>query len=183
MTVERIRTLAESAAAKKHGTRSRYASGCRCDECRAANTLYVRKRKRRVIRGDVNPLVEAAPVKEHLESLRKAGIGSRTVAEYSKIARTAIREILSGEKTTVRKKTADALLAVDKGCIQDGTLVRSVPTRKRIAWLLSEGFTRKSLAQRLGYKNGKMEIARGKTVKARTEAKVRKLHDMLRQGE
>lgn len=30
-----------------HGTRTRYVAGCRCDECREANRIYVADRRRR----------------------------------------------------------------------------------------------------------------------------------------
>ena len=33
------------AASSRHGTRSRYKHGCRCDDCRAANTAYQRQRR------------------------------------------------------------------------------------------------------------------------------------------
>lgn len=37
----------------RHGTRYRYTQGCRCDDCKNANTLYLRRRKERQLTGEV----------------------------------------------------------------------------------------------------------------------------------
>lgn len=41
---ERRKLRAGRRQAPRHGTRSRYQTGCRCDDCRAANTAYSRDR-------------------------------------------------------------------------------------------------------------------------------------------
>jgi hypothetical protein len=37
----------------RHGTRYRYTQGCRCDDCKNANTLYLRQRRERQLTGEV----------------------------------------------------------------------------------------------------------------------------------
>jgi hypothetical protein len=37
----------------RHGTRYRYTQGCRCDDCKNANTLYLRRRRERQLTGEV----------------------------------------------------------------------------------------------------------------------------------
>lgn len=39
MTAKRKKTVAEGWVPLRHGTRSSYCRGCRCDECRRANTV------------------------------------------------------------------------------------------------------------------------------------------------
>ncbi len=43
-----------------HGTRARYVSGCRCDDCRRANRLYERARYAARAGGDWNGLKAGA---------------------------------------------------------------------------------------------------------------------------
>lgn len=174
--------LRRYAAAKPHGTRGRYNSGCRCDECREANRMYERQRIRRALRGDVNPLVDAEPVREHILALRKKGIGTRTIAEYSEVGRTCITEIAAGRKTKVRKKTSDAIMSVDRKCIRDGHLVPAKGTWALIKWMLEEGFTKARIARELGCERPALQIKQHR-VTAKTAVKVRRLHGRITLGE
>ena len=45
----------------RHGTRYRYTQGCRCDDCKNANTLYLRRRKERLLTGEATPAANVAP--------------------------------------------------------------------------------------------------------------------------
>ena len=42
--------------AVKHGGRAGYISGCRCDECKAAQRLYQRRYRERVVNGETRPV-------------------------------------------------------------------------------------------------------------------------------
>ena len=71
---------------RPHGTRARYVQGCRCDDCRAANTAAYHERKRRsreivgagnVTPGEVCPGIDGEPcphgTKLRADSLRVCG--------------------------------------------------------------------------------------------------------------
>ena len=178
----RLEELKRSAAQRPCGTRSKYNSGCRCDECRTANRLYERDRSRRALRGDVNPIIDAEPVRLHIHELRRRGIGTRTIAEYSDVGRSCITEIASGRKTQVRKKTADAILAVDRTCVRDGSLVPAGKTWNLINWMLDEGFTKARIAKELGRERPALQIGR-RRVTAKTAVSVRRLHGRYTLGE
>jgi hypothetical protein len=72
--------------ADRHGTRSTYVGGCRCGDCRAANTAYERRRARRRRGLGVSPLAVVGPVAagvaETLAALDgpPAGAGMRALA-------------------------------------------------------------------------------------------------------
>lgn len=179
---DKMDKLRQYSSAKPCGTRGKYNSGCRCGECRNANTLYERTRTRRALRGDVNPLVDAEPVRLHIRALRRKGIGTRTIAEYSEIGRTCIGQIASGKKTKVRKKTADAILAVDRTCVRDGNLVPAGRTWTLIKWMLEEGFTKKRIARELGSSTPALQI-KERRVTARTAVKVERFYRRITLGE
>ena len=184
MMPEGLRTAAELAADKPHGTRIKYMGGCRCIPCRAANSRYSVECDRRKRRGEGNPLVPADGARAHLRKLSKAGVGYKTVADAAGVAASVVAKITAGQRTRIRKRTADRILAVTPGCAADGALVPAGPTWKRIRWLLDEGFTMSWLARRLGSRAKVPALQIGKKrVKASTALRVEKLVNLLRAGE
>lgn len=179
---QKIADLKASALLKKCGTRSKYSAGCRCFDCRRANTEYEKERARARKSGGWNGLVDADPVRLHLIALSRKGIGSKTVHEYSDVARSVIVDIINGKKSRVRKSTADRLLAVDKDCYKAGTLVSAKGVWKDIGWLIDEGFTIPQIAKRLGYKSPTIQFGK-KKVTGRTKVKVQRFVGKLRLGE
>lgn len=179
---EKIKKLKEYAAGRPCGTRSKYCSGCRCDECRKANTEYQKERDRLNRRGEHNPLVDAEPAREHLRKLSKAGIGYKTVAEYSGIGKSTLYQLMTGTRTKVRRKNLDAILAVDRSCFTAGTLIRAGETWRRINWMLDEGFTKAEIARRLGHASSSLQFKK-KKVTGKTHVKVERLERILRLGE
>lgn len=169
-----------SFANRPHGTRLRYASGCHCAPCRASNAHYERERKMARLRGEWNGIVDAAPAREHILKLAKAGVGFRSVADAASVARTVVAEIKSGQKHRVRAETARRILAVTPEAVADNANVPAGPTWRRIRALLKEGFTHKSLAARLGSKAKVPSIQYGRRlVKARSAMRVEKLCNLL----
>src|SRR4051812_21286022 len=60
----------------QHGTLAAYrADGCRCEPCSVANESARRTRAQQRMNDDWSPFTPAAPVREHLERLRCAGVG------------------------------------------------------------------------------------------------------------
>jgi hypothetical protein len=131
-----------------HGTRSRYVKGCRCDECRKANTDYANARTKAV--DDFNGLVDAAPAREHLLALSKAGVGKRAVQAACDVALSVIEKVRTGKRAQLRARTARRILAVDAAAIADHALVLAWGTRADLRELLRLGLTKTEIAARLG---------------------------------
>lgn len=125
-----------------------------------------------------NGLVAAEPVRKHLLKLSRRGIGYKAVAAACDVSKTNLMKILNGTKTLVRKSTADRVLAVDRGAIADHSLVPAARTWKIVRRLLEEGFTRSSLAKRLGYKSPALQF-RKDFVLASTEAKLLRFYRLI----
>lgn len=179
---DRIAKLKKSAMLKECGTRSKYAAGCRCSDCKTANTKYEKERAMARKAGEWNGLVDAKPVRLHLLYLKRKGIGTRTVCDYTGLGRTMVQEIRSGRKTRIRKMNAERLLALDTSCFSGGSLVSAKQVWREIDWLIGEGFTQGEIAKRLGYKTLKLQIGK-KKVTGRTKVKIDRLVGKLRLGE
>ncbi len=59
-------------------------------------------------------MVDAGPARRHLRALQRRGIGRRAVHAASDVALQVIIDVRSGKKRRIRKKTAAAILAVDR---------------------------------------------------------------------
>jgi hypothetical protein len=157
------------------GTRARYTSGCRCDACRGANTAYEKERARARRRGDWNGLVDARPARQHILELSLAGVGRRTVADIARVAQSVIHEIGMGRKLTIRARTEKAILAVGADAMTDAKLVDARETWRRIARLLTEGFTKAEIARRLGRKVPALQLRKDQ-ITARNAMQIEKLY-------
>jgi hypothetical protein len=107
----------EGLMAVRHGTRKRYGAGCRCDDCRAAQRLYQRRYRERLVNGETRP-VSVAPVLQ----VQPGGPGPGPVE-------AAVESELCGlAATQVRPSLAAVALAMAR--ILDGR----VPTPKSARW-------------------------------------------------
>lgn len=118
-------------------------------------------------------LVDAAPVRAHLELLAEAKVGLRTVAELTGVDRASLHRIRTGRATAVRPATADAVLAVQPGHVAAGSTVDAAATHERIGELLAAGWTRTAIADRIGMK-GRLRVGE-RRVLASTAAAVEAL--------
>ena len=91
---------------RKHGTRSCYVGGCRCEPCRAANAADRRSRRTRT------PLVPVEPVVAHLRALQAAGVGRRRIARAARIAESTLDRIAREPGTRMHPAVAKRVLAV-----------------------------------------------------------------------
>jgi hypothetical protein len=143
---------------RPHGTRSRYVvERCRCRSCRSANTAYWRERRRHP-----SPLVDATPVREHLEWLASRGIGKRAIAAATGLHTTVIVAIRSGRRRRITIGVGEALLAVSVQDLKplDGALVDAGDTWRRIEQLVAAGRTRAWIARQLGAPDGRLRLGR-----------------------
>jgi hypothetical protein len=101
---------AELAAKNGHGRRVTYVSGCRCEECRAANADYERERAGARASGDWNGLVPAAETRHAIVAWLRDGGSQRELAEAADVARSLISLIAAGKRRRIRARTARRIL-------------------------------------------------------------------------
>lgn len=127
-------------------------AGCRCSQCRRANSAYESERQRARKNGDWNGIVSAERARKHLRALRKAGVGRRSVHIVTDIAETVLRDINAGRKKRIRARTERLILAVTPACAADGAYISAAKTWRQIDQLLEEGFTKVRIAEAIGQK-------------------------------
>ena len=143
-------------AQHRHGTRAAYvADRCRCDDCRQANCADAAARRRAIAYGRWQPYVDAAPVRQHIEQLRAAGLGINRIVALSGVGSGTVRQLVYGDRAgqptrRVRAATARAVLAVPLGRPAGGALVPAAGARRLVTDLEAAGYTRQDLAARLG---------------------------------
>ncbi len=138
------------AADKPHGARVKYIGGCRCSECRAANNAYEKHWSKLRQTGRGNGLVTAGQARRHLEKLSRQGVGRRAVSAAADVPESTLFKIVHGTRRQIRRQTERRILAATIEAAADRSLIDAAPTWVLIRRLLSEGFTKRELARRLG---------------------------------
>lgn len=179
LTQRGLRPVADLASNREHGERLRYMAGCRCSECRRANTDYERARAIARAAGDWNGIVSAQRAKEHMAQLSAHNVGRRAVADATGVAETTLSEINAGRKTHIRARTERLILAVTQAAAADRALIAAGPTWKLLKRLLREGYTSAELARHMGYSNKALQFGRD-FVTVRNAFEVERLHQQLR---
>lgn len=164
----------------QHGTRSKYAAGCRCQPCTAANRTYARQlaRHHRRVNYGIEPrtvtLIDATETRQHLTWLLQQGIGTRSLADHLGLSRSAIHRILNGSRTHIRPGTADQILAMGRHRIPTAqparALIDATTALHQIRQLLELGHRPAHLAKALGYQTRALQLpTNGRITKARAE--------------
>jgi hypothetical protein len=166
-------------ATREHGDRLRYLGGCRCFDCRRANTAYEAARKVARAAGDWNGIVSAEKARDHMKMLSSQGVGRRSVAAASDVADSVLMEVITGRKARIRARTERAILAVTTEAAADHALVPAKATWKLINRMLKDGHTKAGLAAKLGYKSPALQL-KTDFVTVRNAHLVERLADQLR---
>ena len=174
-----LRPVTELGAKRPHGHRLRYMAGCRCTECRAANTAYERERIAERKAGRGNGIVCAAAARAHLAKLSSTGVGRRTVQAVTGVADTLLQDLIAGRKTRIRAATERRILGVTTRAAADKALIDAGPTWKLLDELLADGYSKAHLARQLKKDKPALQIGRSK-VTVRTAFEVERLHARLR---
>ncbi len=153
-----LRPVGELALARQHGDRLKYLAGCRCAECRRANSNYSRERKRACATGGWNGIVPAAAAREHLRQLAAQGVGRGSVSAATDIADPILGKIISGTRKNIRKRTESIILAVTTDAAGDFARVPGAATWSMINSLLADGYTKGYIAIRLGRKTKSLQL-------------------------
>ena len=171
-----LKPVSELAAARAHGDRLRYMAGCRCDDCRGANTAYERTRQAARKAGDWNGIVPATKARAHMLKLSKQGVGRRAVQAVTDIADSILFQIRSGTKPRIRARTERLILAVTIEQAADNALISAAATWKLLNKLLAKGYTKTQLAHGLGYETHALQIGKDQ-VTVRNAYDVRRLYE------
>lgn len=174
-----LRPAAELAKNRPHGDRLRYMAGCRCSQCRRANSAYETARAAARKAGDWNGNVSADKARAHMAALATQSVGRRTVHAVSGIADSILVRIISGDKKQIRARTERAILAVTAAAAADRALIPAAETWVLIDELLRDGYSKAELARQLGYGRPALQFRRT-TVTVRTAYEVKRLHERLR---
>lgn len=164
----------------QHGTRSKYAAGCRCQPCTEANRTYARqlarhhRRTRYGLEAPTTTLTDATETRQHLTWLLQQGIGTRSIANHLGLSRSAIHRIINGTRTHIRPATANRILAMGRHRIPnaqpDRALIDATTALHQIQHLLQLGHRPAHLAKALGYQTRALQLpANGLITKARAE--------------
>jgi hypothetical protein len=176
--MDRFEELHEAAKLKPHGTRARYMAGCKCLLCRAANSRYETERFRARRNGDWNGIVPAARARKHLIKLSKQQVGRRSVSEVTGISETILQHIKQGKRRNIRARTERLILNIDRHALSAAAIIPAGPTWKKINWLLDEGFTKKELAKRLGYRTPAIQFRKDR-ITVKTAVKVERFYESM----
>lgn len=175
----------------QHGTRGRYVLGCRCDVCRKANAVrmqgYRAARAQARAAGVVfegDPRVGALRARVHVQALRRAGVGLRSISAASNVSLSAVITLALGRVRTIRSSTERRILAIDEGAKGD-IRIRSGPTRRILEDLLRRGFTKTEIARHLGATGHRCALTFGTkpTLRRSSAARVERLARRVAAGE
>ncbi|MBV9811356.1 MAG: hypothetical protein JO326_01295 [Acetobacteraceae bacterium] len=173
--------MRERCATKPHGTRARYVSGCKCLQCRAANSRYSCEAQRRHDSGDTGNVIDASEAREHLRWLSRRGVGRRAVADASGVSATILHQIKLGKRRRIRASTARRILRVDAGAAWGKALVSARRTWQLLNSLIERGYTKGQLSLWLGNKTAALQINH-KKVTAETAQRVERLYKLIEAG-
>lgn len=174
-----LKPVAVLAQGRPCGDRLRYLAGCRCADCRRANSAYESARAQARKAGDWNGIVPAVKARTHLAALAAQGVGRRAVGDACDVADSVLVEIIAGRKTRIRARTERAILAVTAAAAADRALIPAAPTWALLQELIADGYSKAELARQLGYKTPALQLNRHQ-VTARNAADVASLHRRLR---
>lgn len=164
-------------ADRPHGTRLRYLAGCKCVQCRAANSRYETHRLRERAKGRGNGIVPAAPARAHVAALGAKGMGYKRVAAAARVAVSVVALISSGRKTHIRQQTERRILGV-RWQPALGARLDAGPTWVLLRELIAAGYPKVRLARWMGQRGPGLQVSR-RQVSVRTALKVRALHRRL----
>jgi hypothetical protein len=160
---------------------------CRCAGCTAANRDYRSRYDRLNAYGRWQPLVDAGPAREHIQSLRAARMGVARIAELAGVGYATVNRIIwaiGGRQPTkrIRLEVAEAILTVraDVDTLVDDRAIDATGTHRRIQALAVIGWSMVAQAERLGWESRNYAaILRQGQVYVRTARAVRGLYEDL----
>lgn len=162
----------------RHGTRTGYVKGCRCDDCTHANRAEAAERAARAASGGpTTDLVDAAAARHHLKVLSAQGATQKSLARACGLNVKTVVQIMSGETLRILPETDEAVLAVSmaevRSAVAPGTRVDAAATWALLNDMIARGWPKAWIARELGMGNA-LQL-RTDTVTARNAGKVAEL--------
>ena len=147
-------------ARHQHGTRLAYVvDHCRCAPCTEASRAYEEARRREHLYGRFDRLVDADPVRRHLEALYATGMSRRQVQNLTGINTSTLHRILHGRSERgegpakrIIPANANKILALRPTTqgLPDGHKLPSRGVVRRAQALMCLGYSLKWQAEQLG---------------------------------
>jgi len=156
--------------------------------CRAANRAAERNRNDALRQGRWQPFVDAEAAREHLELLRRHGVGLDQIVKISRTPKATIRRMLrepAAAPLRIRTETSDRVLAVQLSPehLAPRSQIDAAKTHSQIQALLDAGYSIPELARALGKTPVSLRRTLGRrTVTAQTATSVADLYARLLQG-
>lgn len=167
----------------QHGTSTAYLThGCRCENCRTEQSRRQKRYRLDRARG-VARLVDAQPLREHVEALQAAGMSQWdiTLAAGWK-SRNALADACRRDKVTPRTMARVLAVAAPPVSRRNG-YVDATASRRRLQALAVLGWPTRTIAARLGNLDAQTYIyianGRTRTIRRRTEDAIAQLYDEL----
>ncbi|MFG7942924.1 MULTISPECIES: helix-turn-helix domain-containing protein [Streptomyces] len=136
--------------ARAKGRPSQGIKGCTCEPCRDAEARYD-KRRRYLNATGRTVTIAAEPVADHINTLFDAGAGWTQLAAATNCSTATLADIRNGNTQTVRRTTANKILAVRPGEAQPPRRpIDATGTIRRIQALVAIGHSLRALAAESG---------------------------------
>lgn len=132
---------------------------CGCAPCRVAARVRESNRRRQQAYGRYDTgLVDAGPVRAHVQKLRDAGMGWKRVAEVAGVGATCVETLIYGHKTRktlharISRVNAEKIMAVQVSLdtLRPGALIPARGAQRRLQALVWQGWSLLRLSEMLG---------------------------------
>lgn len=148
----------------RHGTRTGYVKGCRCEPCTQANRDQNRAREAAARSGGPSTdLVDAAAARGRLRILHGRGATQKALGRATGLNVKSVVEILTGHNRRILPSTEAAILALtlDKvhAAAAPGSLIPAGPTWRLLDDLIGRGWPKAWIARELGM-TGSLQLKR-----------------------
>lgn len=169
---------------------------CRCGACRAWMSAAERRRNRLKAYGRWDTgLVDAQPVREHVEALQEFGIGYMRVARLAGVQPRAVAALIYGRQESgprkgevlkrIKRETADKILSVEPSLenVADRGQVPSYPYVRMVRALVAWGWSQSKIANALGFEITNFRMLRDydrdpkATIRASTARRIAALYE------
>jgi IS30 family transposase len=102
--------------------------------------------------------VDATETRQHIEFLRRNGIGLGTIAAKVGYHRSNIQRIARGQQARVARELEEKVLAIPSIAKSDHLYVSTAPLKKLLKKLEKKGITKADVARFMGYKNSYIQL-------------------------